>query len=511
MAATPKPAYAWDGTEWVPLGAPAEGDVGVTDHPALTGRTTPDGHPIAAITDLQTTLDGKSDDDHTHPGLNIEAGAGIELSDGDPNVITNIDPGSDAVNAHVGNPNPHAGIYSTDDHLHDGEYSPTGHDHGTEYDPAGTAASAVAAHVAEQDPHPNYLLPDEVLQGDGINIVQPGDGTIQIVNTSKGGQPLTMGGLNQTAAQPIPGDSTWTPLTQLTTITENFGGLIPEVPDGSFVIPTSGVYVVTLSVGFTAANFPGSQRACRIMRNGSSLNGSTVRAVAPTATVSNQVSADQYWFNAGDVITFEVSQDSGSEITTHNGSTRASISLVNGAVTQAVIGVAATQTTPYNVTDSVWRGMATETVLINSIGAVVGTTMGEAGITLTADSPEGWYDLVVSAGFASNASGNRRLQVLLNGLIANAPLIPKMNVYPPGAGIQATLQVAGPVYLKQGDVLRPEIYQNTGSGLETSAPNCSVSLLFRGLDPAQEAPSIGAAEQLPQKWRPYPTPSQETP
>ena len=50
-----KPAFVWDGLEWVPIGTPVDGaDLGVTDHPALTGRTAPDSHPIDAVTGLQT-------------------------------------------------------------------------------------------------------------------------------------------------------------------------------------------------------------------------------------------------------------------------------------------------------------------------------------------------------------------------------------------------------------------------------------------------------------------------
>lgn len=502
-----KPGYVWDGVEWVPIGTPVEGsEIGVTDHPALTGRTTPDGHPIEAITDLQPTLDGKSDVTHTHPGLNIDAGAGIDISGIDPSIITNIDPGSDAVDAHVANTDPHTGKYAVTDHLHDGEYSPDPHTH-TEYDPVGSADSAVAGHVVEQDPHPNYLSPLDVIQGDGIAITDGGDGTITVVNTSKGGQPLTMAGLDAAGVQSIPGDGTWTPLTSLTVVTENYGGLVPEVPDGSMVVPTTGAYMVTASVGFASANFAGSQRAVRIKRGTTVLNGSTVRAIAPTDTVSNQVSADQYWLTQGDVITVEASQNSGSAIDTQAASTRFTMSLINGAVTQAVIGCAAVQTTPDNLTDGVFRGVKTETVILNSIGATVGTTMGGAGFTLTEDSPEGWYDLVVSIGVTGNANGNRRGQVLLNGDVLNAPLIPKSNTYPPGSGIAATIQVAGPIYLKQGDYVRPEVMQNSGSTLATSAAQCSMSLLFRGLDPSQE--QAGAeATQLPSNWRPYPTPDQ---
>ena len=64
-----KGLYYWDGSAWVLTGAAGGG--GVTDHAALTGRTAADQHPISAITDLQTTLDGKAASVHGHAISNI--------------------------------------------------------------------------------------------------------------------------------------------------------------------------------------------------------------------------------------------------------------------------------------------------------------------------------------------------------------------------------------------------------------------------------------------------------
>jgi len=152
-----RPTYVWSGIEWVAV-APGIGvEGGVTDHAGLTGLADPGAHPIEAIEDLQNSLDSKASVTHNHPGLNIQAGDGIDLSNGDPNVITNTDLGTVALESHTDplNTDPHSGIYSAiahghtgiyapeihvhdyspEDHLHDGTYSPDTHEHSTLYLP----------------------------------------------------------------------------------------------------------------------------------------------------------------------------------------------------------------------------------------------------------------------------------------------------------------------------------------------------------------------------------------
>lgn len=55
--------------------------------------------------------------------------------------------------------------YAREDHRHQ---MPSAADVGA--DPAGTAASAMASHLAEANPHPGYLTPSEVVAGSGISV-----------------------------------------------------------------------------------------------------------------------------------------------------------------------------------------------------------------------------------------------------------------------------------------------------------------------------------------------------
>ena len=185
MAVT-RPGYVWSGTEWVPIGSPVDATNSlVTDHDQLTGRNAATQHPTAAITNLDTTLANKSDTSHTHSIYDIAQGEGITVSGGNPNVITNVDRGTVAVTAHVGDIDPHAGGYSLPDHLHTGTYSDVTHTHS--YDPLGSADNAVQAHVADGDPHPLYLDSAQIIPGPGIAVQDNGAAGVLITAISEGG------------------------------------------------------------------------------------------------------------------------------------------------------------------------------------------------------------------------------------------------------------------------------------------------------------------------------------
>jgi len=485
-----RPTYMWSGTEWLSI-APGIGDEGgITDHQGLTGRTDPDSHPIESITDLQPALDNKSDITHTHQGLDLDAGVGISIDGVDPTVISNTDLGSEAVNEHINvidNPDPHIGVYagiahlhaeySPTSHLHDDLYSEIAHVHDGLYDPTGTADAAVLEHTEEPDPHAVYLLPPDVLSGDGIQVTDIGDGTVRIDNTAQNGQPLTVASLACGGTQSIPHD-TWTLITDLSVDGDTAGLVDPVTPYG-FTAQTRGVYIIIGTVGMPAS--PTGERAIRVLINGTVADGGINVVNAPSQQPSVQTISGQWLLEVGDVVTFETYHTAGSGLVLDGPTTRMTISMINGATSDRIVGVGATQTVETSISDSTFRGLVTETIVFQTIDCTVGTILGDAGIVMGPDSPSGWYDLVVSAGFAGNNTGNRRMQVLLNSSIANAPLIPKMNVLSAGGGIVTTLQVAGPILLVPGDYLRPEIFQNTGNALLTSPANCSISLLFRGI------------------------------
>ena len=497
--AVARPGYFWDDAaqEWAPIGIAPEGSE-VTDHNQLSGRNSPQSHPIVAVDGLTEALDGKAPTGHTHSGLNIQAGEGIDLSGGDPNVISNTDLGSDALEAHQGEVDPHP-IYSQLEHEHD--YAAADHTHpGTDHDHpsyeiAGTAAELIDTHVAEVDPHPAYLLPPEVQSSDGISVTDNGDGTITLLNTAMNGQPLVAAALVASADQSIP-TATWTPLTNLVVPDGDSGNLIPDPPDGSFLIPQAGAYIFTAAVGFAAG---GGARGIRMTRNGTPVPGSTSMVNAPTGQPSALPTAVQIDLRPDDVIRVEAFQTSGNPLDAEAASCRSTISRVNGATSDRIVGVAVTQTTVRTYQTATWTGIICDTTVLNTIDATVGTNQATAGVTLGPDSPEGWYDLVVSIGFAGDNNGNRRLRVLVNDVITNAPLIPNMNVLSAGGGIITPVQVAGPVYLKPGDYLRPEGFQNTSGNLDSAPANTAWSLLFRGID-------VGQAEDNPAGWTPLAAP-----
>ena len=211
-----KPGYVWTGTEWAPIGIPVEGaDLGVTDHPSLMGRSANDSHPIAAVSNLQLELNSKSNIGHTHAEQVLIAGPGIGILEGPSDtLISNTDTGTDSFNLHVGETDPHAGIYAPEIHVHN--YSPTGHthnyapdphDHATLYDPLGEAQAINNSHVSATDPHASYLMPLDVIGGPGISSVDNGNGTVTLTNTA---QNVGVAGYAaaQNTARNIP-DSTW--------------------------------------------------------------------------------------------------------------------------------------------------------------------------------------------------------------------------------------------------------------------------------------------------------------
>jgi len=79
----------------------------------------------------------------------LEGSTGVSLSNGTPAALGTAAPGSGATASRFDHVHPTTGL------------SLSSHNHSGTYDPAGTAASAVASHVAAADPHPTYLTSTE--------------------------------------------------------------------------------------------------------------------------------------------------------------------------------------------------------------------------------------------------------------------------------------------------------------------------------------------------------------
>jgi len=79
----------------------------------------------------------------------LEGSTGVSLSNGTPVALGTAAPGSGATASRFDHVHPTTGL------------SLSSHNHNGTYDPAGTAASAVASHVAAADPHPTYLTDAE--------------------------------------------------------------------------------------------------------------------------------------------------------------------------------------------------------------------------------------------------------------------------------------------------------------------------------------------------------------
>lgn len=328
-----KPAYAWTGTEWVPIMAPVEGaDLGVTDHPALSGRTTPDSHPIEAVTGLELELAGKAPLVHSHPSEDLDAGDGIEFVGVAPTIVNNVDKGSTALNVHVNDADPHPATYAPTVHSHDGEYAPDPHTH-AEYDPAGTALAGDQAHVQDQDPHAAYIQPDEIIGGPGIASVVNPDGSVTLTNTAQ-------------------------------------------------------------NVGVSGMGFG--------------------------------------------------------------------------------------QLTERNIPDSTWRAMQLDKEILHTLNGTTGTVVADAGFTLDAGDPEGWYTVFAAVAFIGNANGRRVIRCSVNGDPLLCPLIPQGLQPTALGGSTSFVQTSGPVYLRPGDRIAVEAWQNSGITLTSSIENTVMTILFTG-------------------------------
>lgn len=118
---------------------------GITDHQQLTGRSTTDSHPIGAITNLQTTLNNKSDTTHNHVGVYDPAGtAQAYLLD--------------------------ANSYTDSELVIMGGYVDT----------------SISNHESKIDPHSQYLIVDDITAGTNVTLDKV-DNSITINATGTGG------------------------------------------------------------------------------------------------------------------------------------------------------------------------------------------------------------------------------------------------------------------------------------------------------------------------------------
>lgn len=140
------------------------GGGGVTIHNDLTGRSTTDAHPIAAITGLQAALDAKSATSHNHTGTYEPANANLQAhvgSTSNPHSVTAAQVGADAtgtaaaaVAAHTGATDPHG-----DRAYADGlavNYATSGHTHSGVYQPADAELTAIAGLTSAADSAPYF-------------------------------------------------------------------------------------------------------------------------------------------------------------------------------------------------------------------------------------------------------------------------------------------------------------------------------------------------------------------
>lgn len=108
-------------------------------------------------------------------------------------------------------------------------------------EPAGTVtesvSSAISAHTAAPDPHNQYLLPTDVLQGSNTSIVNNGDGTITVSATGGGGGsalPMSLVGIWTYSPGTVPGAFQITALNEggaATTTEDYITNLRFSVPD----------------------------------------------------------------------------------------------------------------------------------------------------------------------------------------------------------------------------------------------------------------------------------------
>jgi hypothetical protein len=338
-----RPGYVWSGTEWVPIGSPVDASSGIiTDHSALTGRSTTSQHPTSAITGLDPALAGKSDTTHTHTGYDVAAGAGISTDNGSPNVITNTDRGTDAVTDHVAEADPHAGGYSLPDHLHTGTYADTTHTHS--YDVLGAADNAVQAHVADNDPHVDYLLSSQVIPGPGIAVQDNGPAGILVTAVSQ-------------------------------------GGIVP------------------------------------------------------------------------------------------------------------VVGIAVGQSQNRNVANITWFAPRKELILLQTMDAAPIIDGSPNGILFGPNAPAGWYQAIYSCAFAGNVGGTvRAIRMTVNGVVANSPLCPRLNMTPLAASSITIVPATGVLLGKPGDRIAFECFQNSGATLATDAGDTFLALLYMGPEASPVVP-----------------------